>query len=230
MEAHFGRPAMSVAAAARRVASARPYRRALVAAAASAEGGGLPAPAFERRVPEGDTRERDCCTRCGYVAYKNPLVVVSTVVVDETRGVLLAKRAIEPSKGKYGLPQGYMELSETARDAAARETLEETGVVVEPGELLGVFQIPTHSVQLVYLARVMDASGLGAESSETEEARFFEWDALPPDADLAFPTNVWALEAARECLAGPPGAHVPMQRVKRTVDNAPSFEDELAPL
>ena len=60
---------------------------------------------FVKATPPGDERQRDVCTTCGFVDYKNPKVVVATVVV-RGRSVLLCKRAIEPSAGKWGFPQG----------------------------------------------------------------------------------------------------------------------------
>ena len=74
---------------------------------------------FIRHVPEGDNRERMVCADCGYVAYDNPKVVVGSVVVADGR-VLMCRRAIEPRKGFWTLPAGYMELGETLEEGAAR--------------------------------------------------------------------------------------------------------------
>ena len=82
------------------------------------------------RLPDdGDTKSRAICTVCQTVHYENPLNVVGTVPFWGTDGaqVLLCKRNIEPRKGYWTLPAGFMELNETAAEGAARETVEEAG-------------------------------------------------------------------------------------------------------
>jgi ADP-ribose pyrophosphatase YjhB (NUDIX family) len=79
---------------------------------------------FVRRIPEGEDRERSVCADCGHVDYQNPKVVVGSVVLSGGR-VLMCRRAIEPRKGFWTLPAGYMELGETLQEGAAREALEE---------------------------------------------------------------------------------------------------------
>lgn len=120
--------------------------------------------------------------------------------------VLLCRRAIEPRLGKWGFPQGFMELGESARGGAARESQEEAGAFVVVGPLLSVYNLPGQ-VQLLYLAtmecdwNLCDAPDggptleLGPESSE---ARFFAFDELPDESELAFPTVKWALDFARD--------------------------------
>ena len=75
-------------------------------------------------VPEGDTRERRVCPDCGFVAYENPKIVVGSVVVSGDR-FLLCRRAIEPRRGYWTLPAGYLEVNESTMAGAAREALEE---------------------------------------------------------------------------------------------------------
>ena len=73
---------------------------------------------FEKRVPDGDNRERLVCARCEFIHYQNPKIVAGAVCTWNDR-ILLAKRAIEPRKGFWTLPAGYMELGETTEQAAA---------------------------------------------------------------------------------------------------------------
>jgi len=94
-----------------------------------------------RRVPSGDNRERDLCEHCGAVHYVNPRPVVGTIPVWQDT-VLLCKRAIEPRLGKWTLPAGFMEVGETTREGALRETLEEARARVELGPLFTMIDVP----------------------------------------------------------------------------------------
>ena len=67
-----------------------------------------------------------------------PIIGVGAVIVDGDR-VLLVRRATEPLKGEWSVPGGMLELGEKLRDGVRREVLEETGLQVEPGEVLDVF-------------------------------------------------------------------------------------------
>jgi ADP-ribose pyrophosphatase YjhB (NUDIX family) len=69
-------------------------------------------PEFVRRIPEGDERERLVGADCGHIAYENPKVIVGSVVVAGD-AVLMCRRAIEPRRGLWTLPAGYLELGET---------------------------------------------------------------------------------------------------------------------
>ena len=73
-----------------------------------------------RMVPDGDNRERDVCTDCGFIHYLNPRVVVGSVVHHHGQ-VLLCRRAIPPRTGFWTLPAGYLETGETAAAGARRE-------------------------------------------------------------------------------------------------------------
>ena len=70
-----------------------------------------PPSAFVQKVPEGDTRPRLVCDTCGFVRYRNPKIVVRSVVGYEDR-ILLCRRAIDPRSGFRTLPAGYLELNE----------------------------------------------------------------------------------------------------------------------
>eukprot|EP00591_Stephanopyxis_turris_P009226 CAMPEP_0195509902 /NCGR_PEP_ID=MMETSP0794_2-20130614/2703_1 /TAXON_ID=515487 /ORGANISM="Stephanopyxis turris, Strain CCMP 815" /LENGTH=183 /DNA_ID=CAMNT_0040637225 /DNA_START=208 /DNA_END=759 /DNA_ORIENTATION=+ len=169
------------------------------------------------RVPDGDERERACCsdTTCGFISYQNPKVVVGAICSYESK-ILLCKRAIEPCIGKWGYPQGFMELGETTREGAAREALEEAGATLNPRDarLLAVYNLAGSQVQMIFAAPLTnDEMKRGIES---EEVGLFSWDEIPWD-DLAFPTVQWALEYARDNIL-PSGDMapnlVPQQRTK----------------
>ena len=87
-------------------------------------------PDFKRRVPDGDTHERDVCTTCGYIHYVNPKIVTGSIVRHQGR-ILLCRRAIEPRVGFWTLPAGFMEVGETAEQAAMREAREEAKIMAK---------------------------------------------------------------------------------------------------
>lgn len=154
-----------------------------------------------RRVPPGDNRERLVCDDCGFVLYENPKVVVGTVSSFEG-GVLLVRRAIEPRRGLWTLPAGFLERHESGEDGALRETHEEAGVHVELEGLLAVYSVVRVSqIQLFYRAR-MHGPAL-APGPESLEARLWPWEEIPWH-DLAFPTVEWALRHWRESLSEDP--------------------------
>lgn len=138
------------------------------------------------RLPDdGDTKERAVCTVCHLVHYENPLNVVGTVPHLGNR-VLLCKRNIEPRKGKWTLPAGFMELGESTSEGAARETLEEAGAQFNMGELLTVMSVPrVGQVHLYYLAQL--TSDQFNPGFETQEARLFLESEIPWE-ELAFRT------------------------------------------
>jgi ADP-ribose pyrophosphatase YjhB (NUDIX family) len=159
----------------------------------------------ERRIPEGDDRERLLCPDCGYVAYENPKMVVGAVVAHESK-ILLCRRAIPPRTGYWTLPAGFLELGETPEEGARREAWEEARAHLELTGLLAVYSVTRISqVQLIYRARLA-APGYGA-GPESEAVQLFPWDEIPWDA-LAFPTVRWALQRYRE--VGPEGPVVPV--------------------
>ena len=152
---------------------------------------------FERRVPEGDNLERNICNDCGFVAYENPKVVVGTVVVSDGK-VLMCKRAIEPRRGFWTLPAGYMELNETLEEGAAREAAEEALADIRIDGILGVFSIARiGQVQVIFRGRFVDeAAPSFAAGEESLEVGLFAWDDIPWD-QIAFPSVHWALNAWR---------------------------------
>ncbi|MGE0748481.1 MAG: NUDIX domain-containing protein [Rhodospirillales bacterium] len=169
-----------------------------------------------RTVPDGDTHERLVCPDCGFISYDNPKIVVGAVVTWEDR-VLLCRRAIQPRKGFWTLPAGYLELHETSQAGAAREAWEEARARIEIDALLAVYNIPRLSqVQLIYRARL--AVPAFAAGPESVEVGLFAWDEIPW-ADIAFPSVRWALDHHQRVrgensfapFANPPGEFGDMQ-------------------
>ncbi|MDX1712072.1 MAG: NUDIX hydrolase, partial [Rhodovibrionaceae bacterium] len=153
------------------------------------------APNFTRKVPEGDDRKRLVCDDCGFIAYENPKIVVGSVVTHDGR-FLLCRRAIDPRKGYWTLPAGYLELGESAEEGARREAWEEARARIEIDQLLAVYSIPRISqVQLIFRAGLLDADV--SAGPETAEVGLYGWDDIPWE-DIAFPSVFWALEHYRE--------------------------------
>lgn len=137
--------------------------------------------AVEFRIPPGDTLPRHVCVQCGTIHYQNPKLVVGALAQWEDR-VLLCRRAIEPRRGFWTLPAGFMENDETTAQAAVRETAEEACARIEVGELYTMIDVPYISqVHLVYRARLLDLDfSAGAESLEVALLRENEipWDQI----------------------------------------------------
>ncbi len=148
-----------------------------------------------RRIPEGEDRPRLVCDDCGFILYENPKIIVGAVCTWQDR-YLLCRRAIEPRRGFWTMPAGYMELDETVEEGAAREVWEEAYAKVELDGLLAVFSIPRISqVHMIYRARMLTADC--APGPESEEVGLFLWDEIPWD-DLAYPNVAWSLEYERD--------------------------------
>lgn len=150
-------------------------------------GGGL-----ARRTPPGDSLERLVCDGCGFVHYLNPRPAAGAIPERADGRLLLVRRAIQPGYGQWVFPGGFMDVGETAEEAAARETREEANLEVDALSLLGVYTRATAGVVvIVYEGRAL---GEGSAGSETSEVGWFRPDAIPWDA-LAFDTTHRALEA-----------------------------------
>lgn len=141
------------------------------------------------RLPDdGDTKERAVCPVCHTVHYENPLNVVGTVPVwgEDGAQVLLCKRNIEPRRGKWTLPAGFMELGETTEQGAARETVEEAGARFEMQALFSIMNVVrVGQVHLFYRAVLLSTTF--DPGHETMEARLFT-EADIPWEDIAFKT------------------------------------------
>jgi len=137
------------------------------------------------RVPAGDNAERAVCTACATVHYENPLNVVGALPVWGDQ-VLLCRRAIEPRRGLWTLPAGFLELGETLEQGAVRETLEEAGARVRLQGLYSVLSVVrVGQVHLFYRAELADTDF--APGEESLEVALFREAEVPWD-ELAFRT------------------------------------------
>jgi len=155
-------------------------------------------PDFERIIPDGDDHVRDVCRTCGFVHYINPKLVVGSVITDAAGRIVLARRAIDPQKGLWTIPAGYMELGETPAQGAAREAWEEARANITIRDLLAVYTIPHISqVQMMYRA-ALDSPVIAA-GPESLEVALVDWSDIPW-TKLAFPSVHWALRHHKEAL------------------------------
>lgn len=149
---------------------------------------------FEHKVPDGDSFKRHVCKDCGWIHYENPRIIVGSVVTYEEE-FILCRRAINPRKGYWTLPAGFMEKQETSSAGAAREAYEEANMRIRIRDLLAIYDVPHISqVQIMYRA-VLDKPEF-SPGDESLEVALFKWDDIPWD-DLAFPTVYWALHQYR---------------------------------
>jgi ADP-ribose pyrophosphatase YjhB (NUDIX family) len=117
-------------------------------------------------IVPGEHRERLTCRACGFIAYVNPRLVVTTLPVTASGELVLLRRAIEPAYGTWAQPGGFLESDETAIQGAVRETLEETGLAVVPTSILGLYSQPSSAVVVVAYEAVI----VGGEARPTAEA------------------------------------------------------------
>lgn len=145
----------------------------------------------ESKIPSDDDHVRSVCTNCGLIHYNNPKMVVGCI--PELNGqILLCKRNIEPQKGKWTLPAGYLENKESVQEGAVRETLEETKAnvqIIEPYRLFNIIFV--HQVYFMFRAK-MTSDNFGP-TSESQDVRLFHEKDIPWD-DIAFKVIKQTLE------------------------------------
>jgi 8-oxo-dGTP diphosphatase len=116
---------------------------------------------------------------------EHPFVGVGVIIIENYK-VLLVKRSHPPIQGQWSIPGGVLEVGEFVREAAVREAREETGLIVEPGELLGVYdrilrdvekRVQYHYVLIDFLCRPVGGE-LNA-ASDAAEVRWFTREELP---------------------------------------------------
>jgi ADP-ribose pyrophosphatase YjhB (NUDIX family) len=165
--------------------------------------------ANEQRIPDdGDTKLRAVCPACHTIHYDNPLNVVGTIpwiIEGGELKVLLCQRNIEPRKGFWTLPAGFMELHETTAQGALRETQEEAGADVQLGVLFSLINVQrVGQVHFFYAAQLQ--TNQFQPGHETMQVRLVKQAEVPWE-DLAFRTVKETLE---RFFASPPtdGAQV----------------------
>lgn len=141
------------------------------------------------------------CDTCGFEFFKNPAIGCGAVIFDEQDRLLCIRRLKDPGAGLLGLPGGFVDLGETVEQAVKRETLEETGIIIEVDEFLanipnsyvykGVEQYP---LDFYYSGKIVDMSGMRPQIGETAEILFIPRNEINIDS--------FAMASCRELLRG----------------------------
>ncbi len=133
-------------------------------------------------------RDRLFCRPCNTPLYENPVPASALVVVDDKEAILLVRRSVDPKKGLWCLPGGFMELGETPEECALRELVEETGLTGKIHDFMGVTVSRSDLYASVLLMGyiVRSFSGELCPGDDAEQAAFFAPDALP---ELAFDSH-----------------------------------------
>jgi len=125
-------------------------------------------------------KKRKNCHSCGFIDYKNPLPCVSIIGIKEDK-IALIKRGIEPSKGTWAPPSGFMEYGEKPEETALRELYEETSLKGEIIELLGVHSQDTKIygslVVIIFLVKITE--GKIRAGDDAQDAKFFDIKEIP---------------------------------------------------
>lgn len=127
---------------------------------------------------------RRVCPECGYIHFSDPKVAAA-IFIEQNNRVLLVRRAMNPERGKWALPAGYIDDGEDPRAAAIREVHEETGLEIEITQLVDVQAGPGSlgaSIVIIYAATVI--SGTARARDDAEAVLWYA--AADPLPELAF--------------------------------------------
>ncbi len=141
---------------------------------------------------------RPTCPKCGFVHYRNPSPAAGAVIFDNGR-ILLVRRAHEPYVGKWTIPAGFMEWTESPEETTVREILEETNLKIGLDGLFHVYSGDddprTRAVLILYFATCTGGSLRAGD--DAAEARWFSESDLPADDEIAFESHRLALRKLR---------------------------------
>jgi 8-oxo-dGTP diphosphatase len=133
--------------------------------------------------------DRMKCPSCGFVHWRNPGVGAAVVVFNDDRDLLMVRRGQKATRaGLWSIPAGYVDYGEDVREAAARELLEETGLVADIGDVVFAtsnFHDPAKLTVGIWFSGTVTGGTLGA-GDDADDVGWFKLDDLPP---LAFETD-----------------------------------------
>lgn len=142
------------------------------------------------KIPQGDDKMRAVCNKCGHIHYQNPKIV-NACIIEHQGKILLGKRTIEPRKGYWNVPAGFMENGESTSGGAIREVREEVCAELEDVALFGVYNIIHQNQVHIYFRAKLKGSKFAA-GVETSEVALFTPEQIPWN-NLAFSVSVAAL-------------------------------------
>lgn len=131
-----------------------------------------------------EDRERLYCNSCERFIWRNPSPVAAVIVYNEHNKVLLVKRGIKPGKGKWSIPAGFLEIEESATEAAIRELEEETGLIAEKDNIqyahnMNFERFPDqYLLATIFSVSVTNTAGSVEAGSDAEDAKFWDLDEL----------------------------------------------------
>ncbi len=150
-------------------------------------------PVTLRMPDDGDHLPRHVCNACQHIHYLNPKIIVGVIPEASDGRVLMCRRNIEPRKGMWTFPAGFMELGETTAQGAAREALEESQATVLMDDLFTVFSVTYVSqVTMIHRGRLPDGARFGP-TTESSEVMLMREDEIPW-GEIAFPTIYQSLK------------------------------------
>ncbi len=136
----------------------------------------------EELVPkkEGDSK-RLFCRGCNEFIYENPVPVVAGVILDKEKRILLIKRGVEPCKGRWTLPTGFLEIDEKPEETILREIKEETNLDCRIRSLVGLYQQRGWRYKsVIVLAYILDVlKGEAKAGDDAVDIRYFDYKDLP---------------------------------------------------
>lgn len=136
---------------------------------------------LEVRPLEGSNRK--ICPACKWVGYENPLPCAAALVRNDAGEILLVRRGVEPARGEWALPSGFMEIGETPEECCLRELEEETGLKGKIARLVGVYaQDSVVYKRVLIIGYEVKAQGVPSPGSDSEEVAYFPPDKIPPIA------------------------------------------------
>lgn len=140
---------------------------------------------------DGEDKKRFNCQNCNTIHYTNPKLVVGSLVYFKDK-ILLCRRAIEPRKGFWNLPAGYLEDGETAERGAMREVWEEAGAQVNIEGILAIYNLPqANQVYIHFFGNLVD--GIFSNGDESIETRLFDINEIPW-GEMAFTSSTFAIK------------------------------------
>jgi mutator protein MutT len=152
---------------------------------------------LEKKFTQG--KDRLVCKRCGEIYYENPLPAATALILNSDNQLLLGKRAVDPAKGAWCLPGGFIEMGETMEQAAIRELREETGLEGRILSFVGCFfqESRLYGGVIIFGYRVEVIDGVMKAGDDMEELLYSSLDSLP---QVAFEAHLKLINNLRKQL------------------------------